>query len=53
MTDPDQEEQPCFITEEIEAQMIAEGYVFEVPTRIHKGPMSGDESDAEPETASR
>lgn len=48
MTNPIEEE-PFFITEEIEAQMRAEGYVFEVPTRIHIGPMLGDEPVTEPE----
>lgn len=46
MTDPDEQEQPCFITEEIEAQMIAKGFVFEVPARIRL-PLLPDE-DTEP-----
>lgn len=44
MTKPE-EEGPFFITEEIEAEMRAAGYVFEVPDRICLRPGPGDDPD--------
>jgi len=37
MTEPNQDDspiEPCFLTEEMEAEMIAAGVVFELPTYI-------------------